>query len=99
MKHTDTFSSIVTKSTYNIYNKLKCKSSYLIYLMECTLRKQNYTGKSETVFNIRLNNHRNDLFKISTSEVDQHFRLLGHNLNRHAKYTLIEQLNNTELDK
>ena len=28
--------------------------------MECTLCKQQYAGKAETLFNITLNNHRND---------------------------------------
>ena len=39
-KLTDKFSSRVTRKKYNIYNKLGCKSSYLIYLMECTLHKR-----------------------------------------------------------
>ena len=34
-----------------------------------------------------------------TQEADQHFRLPGHNFNWHAKFTLLEQLNKTELDK
>ena len=38
VKHTNTLSSTVTKKTCNIYNKLNCKSRYLIYLMECTLQ-------------------------------------------------------------
>ena len=59
VEHTNTFSSTVTKMTCNIYNKLNCKSSYLIYLMECTLWQ--HTGKSETAFNFRLNNHRKDV--------------------------------------
>ena len=58
-----------------------------------------YTGKSETAFNIRLNNHRNDVHKTNTPEADQHFRLSGHNFDRRAKFTVIEQLNNIELDK
>ena len=49
--------------------------------------------------NIRLNNHRKDVCKTNTPEADQHFRLPGHNFNRHTKLTLIKQLNNTELDK
>ena len=32
-------------------------------------------------------------------EEDLHFRLPGHDFSRHAKFTLIEQLNNIELDK
>ena len=96
MKHTKTFSSSVTKRTYSIYNKLNCKSSYLIYLIECTLRTRKCTGKSETGLNIRLNK---DVYKTSTTEAGQRVRLSGHNFNRHTKCTLIEQLNNTELNK
>ena len=28
--------------------------------MKCTLHKQQYVGKADTPFNLRLNNHRND---------------------------------------
>ena len=65
VKHTNTFSSTVTKTTFNIYNKLNYKSSCLIYLMEYTLCKGQYTGKSETTFNIRLKNRRKDVHKAS----------------------------------
>ena len=65
VKHTNTFSSTVTKTTFNIYNKLNYKSSCLIYLMEYTLCKRQYTGKSETTFNIRLKNRRKDVHKAS----------------------------------
>ena len=64
--------------------------------MECTLCKRKYTGKSETAFNTRLNNHRNDVYKTITPEADQNFKLPGHNFNPHAKFTLIQQSNNTE---
>ena len=53
----------------------------------------------KTAFNIRLNNHRKDVYKTNTPEAHQHFRLPGHNFNRHAKFTIIEQLNNADLDK
>ena len=29
--------------------------------MERTLRKKQYVGKAETTFNVRLNNHKNDV--------------------------------------
>ena len=67
--------------------------------MKCTLCKRQYIGKSETAFNIRLNNHRKDVYKTNTPKADQHFKLPGHNFNRHAKFKLIEQINSTELDK
>ena len=34
--------------------------------------------------------------KLYKTEADKHFRLRGHNFNRHAKFTVIEQLNDTE---
>ena len=43
-----------------IYQKVNCKSEYVIYLMDCTLCNKQYVGKAETAFNIRLNNHRKD---------------------------------------
>ena len=51
------------------------------------------TGKSETAFNLSLNNHREDVNKQKSLQADQHFLLSGHNFNKHAKFTLIEQLN------
>ena len=47
--------------------------------MECVL----YTGKSQTTFNLRLNNHRKDVNKRNSLQPDQHFRLPGGNFNKH----------------
>ena len=57
--------------------------------MECVLWNKQYTGKPETTFNLRQN----------LLQAKQHFRLPGHNFNKHAKFTLIEQLNDTSIDK
>ena len=51
VKQTNKFSSFVIKKTYNVFNKLNNKSSYLIYLMEFVFCKRHYTA-----FNLRLNN-------------------------------------------
>ena len=67
--------------------------------MECVLCNKQYTGKSETAFNLRLSNHRIDVNIRNSLQDDQHFRLLGHNFNKHAKFTLIEQLNDTNIDQ
>ena len=58
-----------------------------------------YTGKSEATFNLRLNNLRKDVYKQNSLQADRHFRLLRHNFNKNAKFTLIEQLNDTNLNK
>ena len=88
---TSTFRSTVTHKTFKIYKKLNCKSKFLIYLTECVLYNKQYTGKSETAFNLRLNKN--------LLQADQQFRLPGHNSNKHSKFTLIEQLNDTNIDK
>ena len=65
--------------------------------MECTLCKIQYVGKAETSFNIRLNNHRIDANGNNPKAIPAsiHFKQPGHNFNKHAKFTLIEQINNT----
>ena len=55
-----------------------------------------YTGKSETAFNLSLNKHRKDVNKQKSLQADQNFWLSGHNFNKHSKFTLIEQLNDND---
>ena len=96
--HTQSFKSSVTQKTY-IFHDLNCKSKLLIYLMECRICRIQYIGKSETEFNIRLNNHRKDVNRQNAPRADQHFKLPDHNFNQHARFTLIEQLDNMRIDK
>ena len=55
-----------------------------------------YVGKSETPFNIRLNNHRKDVKRSDSIPACQHFNNNRHEFNRDAKFTVIEQLRNTK---
>ena len=57
---TTTSISQQTKRKFKLYHKVNCKSEYVIYLMKCALCNKQYVGKAETVFNIRMNNHRKD---------------------------------------
>ena len=50
---------------------------------------EKYVGKSETSFNIRLNNHRNDIKKPNTIEACKHGKF-----SKHGKFIVIEQLRN-----
>ena len=90
--NTQTLMSQQTKRTFNIFHKLTCKSQYVIYLMECILCKIQYVGKSETPFNLRLNNHRKDVDNPKAIPACNYFKIHGHNFMKHAKFTLIEQL-------
>ena len=58
-----TFKSQETNKSYTMFDEVNCSSVSVIYLMECTSCKKQYVGKSETSFNIRLNNHRKDVKK------------------------------------
>ena len=67
--------------------------------MECRISHIQYIEKSKTGFNIRLNNHCKDLNIQNAPEADEHFKLPNHNFNQYARFTLIEQLNNVNIDK
>ena len=59
---------------------------------ECILCKIQYVGKSETPFNLRLNYHRKNVNNPKAISACSHFKIHGHNIMKHAKFTLIEQL-------
>ena len=65
---TTTFTSTQTRETFTIFHQVTCHSNYVIYLLECIMCKIQYVGKSETSFNIRLNNHRKDIKKPNAIE-------------------------------
>ena len=64
--------------------------------MEWVLCNKQYISKSETTFNLWLNN----LKKMRNSlQADQHFQLPDHNFSKHVKLTLTEHLNDTNIGK
>ena len=56
----NTVKSYRTEETFKIFHPFDYKCSYLIYLQQCPICQLKYVGKSETSFNIRLNNLRKD---------------------------------------
>ena len=58
---TRTSTSTQTRETFTIFHQVTCQSNCVIYLLECVMCKIQYVGKSETSFNVRLNNHRKDI--------------------------------------
>ena len=67
--------------------------------MECVLCNKQYTSKSEPPFTLGLNTHQKDVNKQNSLQADQHFRLPGHTFNNHARFTLTEQLHDTNINK
>ena len=93
---TEHFKSNQTNRTFRIFQKTTCKSNFIIYLLECELCKIQYIGKAETAFNIRLNNHRKDVKDPKAIPADKHFSQTGYNFNLHAKFIIIEELQDIE---
>ena len=100
VKSAGTFKSARTGKSFTIYDNLTCKSGWIIYLLECRLCPTiQYVGKSESPANIRINKHRDDCKTPYSIDIDQHFRKLGHDFNKHATFTFIEQLKHTDRPK
>ena len=93
---TNTIINQQTKRTFNIFFNLNCKSEYVIYVMECILCKMQYVGKVETVYNLRLNNHRKDTKKPNSILACEDFEEQGHDFNNYAKFIIIDKLVNLE---
>ena len=89
---TEHFKSNQTNRTFRTFQKTTCKSNFIIYLLQCELCKIQYVGKAETAFDIRLNNHRKDVKYAKAIPAAKHFNQTGHNFNLHAKFIIIEQL-------
>ena len=92
VKQTKTFQSYRTKETFQLFHSLTRKSENLIYLLQCRICHFQYVGKSETPFNIRLSDHRKDAKSQALILVCKYFNKQNHNFQKHAEFTLIEQI-------
>ena len=97
MVSTNYFSNRKTGRKFYIQHHLNCRSSKVIYLIECILcNNKPYIGKSEPPSNLRTNNHRSDAKRPDSIMIDKHFfETPGHDFEKHAKIILIEQLTNS----
>ena len=89
----------ISNDIYQSTNKQKLKSiikstAKVSYLLDGIYTKQ-YAGKTETMFNIRLNNHRN----LNPIIACRHFQQKGHNFNSHTKFLIIDKVVNTSSSK
>ena len=90
--NTNTFRSRKTNKEFKIFHRVNCKSKLIIYLLECIKCMIQYVGKSEWPMNIRLNKHRNDVFRDDAIQVCKHFKQPNHDFNKDCKITIIEEL-------
>ena len=101
INQTTTFTSPNNKKTFSIFHAVDCHSSWIIYIIECSICKLQYIGKSETAFNLRLNNHRNHIKKgVNSCELTEHFlhNTRTHDFDNNVTITIIEQIKKDHLD-
>ena len=63
VQNTHSFRSQQNGRIFTIFHQVSCKSDFLIYRSECQKCHIQYVGKTETDFNLRLNNHLKDVYK------------------------------------
>ena len=88
----NTFTSSRTGEMFEIFHQLNCKSSHLIYLLQCGICQLQYVGKSEISFNIRLNKHRKDSKNKNSILACKHFQNSNHNFQRDANLSYLNKL-------
>ena len=77
LKTSSSFKSDKTNRQYDIYHHVNCKSSNVIYLMECELCPgKQYVGKCETPLNIRIKTHRSDVWRTNGPPLTSIFSLI-----------------------
>ena len=78
---THSFRSQQNGRIFTIFHQVSCKSDFLIYLLECQKCHIQYVGKTETDFNLRLNNHLKDVYKADAIPALRHFAMKDHIFN------------------
>ena len=92
IRNTNRFQSTTTKEKFKIFHRVNCRSRFILYLLECIICVKQYVGKSEWPMNIRVNKHRNDVLRTDAIPVCRHFSQCNHSFIDHARFTIIEQL-------
>ena len=80
---------------FDIFHTVNCQSTFVIYIIECRNCRLQYVGKSETAFNLRLNNHRNHIRRgVNSCELSEHFlhNRRSHDFGKDVTITIIEQI-------
>ena len=80
---------------FDIFHTVNCQSTFVIYIIECRICRLQYVGKSETAFNLRLNNHRNHIKRgVYFCELSEHFlhNSRSHDFGKDVTITIIEQI-------
>ncbi len=82
------FTSKATGETHKIQGSHNCRSSYIIYLIECSKCQCQYVGQTSNTLHSRLTSHVSDIRKKKYTSVGTHFNSPGHTI-QHLKASVI----------
>ena len=85
---------------FDTFHTVNCQSTFVIYIIECQICRLQYVGKSETAFNLCLNNHRNHIKRgINSCELSEHFlhNSRSHDFSKDVTITIIEQVKRSNM--
>ena len=80
---------------FDIFHTVNCQSTFVIYIIECRICRLQYVGKSETAFNLSLNNHRNHIKRgVNSCELSEHFlhNSESHDFGKDVTIMIIEKI-------
>ena len=93
MREEATFTSTTTGKRYDVIGFATCKTSNVVYLIQCALCNQQYVGMTTQPLHKRMNGHRSDIYNDrNNGGVARHFCSDGHTLD-HFTVMVIEVLN------
>ena len=79
--NTSHFYSHTNKTTFDITNNITCKSSNIIYLINCTRCHKQYVGETKTSLRLRFNNHLSTVRHNKDYPIAIHFNSDQHSIN------------------
>ncbi|KAG9333552.1 hypothetical protein JZ751_011388 [Albula glossodonta] len=80
VKGVDQFHGTNTKKFYKIKQVLTCKTSSVIYIIECKKCKIQYVGRTKSFLKTRFSGHKNSIIKQEIRPIPDHFNNDGHSL-------------------
>ena len=81
IKPVDRFKSSATGKDYRVKATANCKTTNIVYVIECNKCKLQYVGETENALHIRINGHRSDIKNRRLEKpVAKHFNLSNHSL-------------------
>ena len=91
VKTVDKFNSSVTGKTYRVKATANCKTSNVVYVIECKKCKKQYVGETENALHIHMNGHCSDIKRRHLEKpVAKHCNSTGHSLEDLSVYVIDE---------